>query len=198
MISSQNFNPRTPRGARRKNAAHDKFFLYFNPRAPCGARQHLAIWTISSPEFQSTRPSRGATARSDLIQRLGDISIHAPLAGRDGGRSDRHTHQQHFNPRAPRRARPKSMRYVQPAALFQSTRPYGRDDPNRAQGSFRPNFNPRAPRGARRRQVQSHALCRCISIHTPLAGRDGKWEFNLCLQCGFQSTRPSRGATLRP
>ena len=34
--------------------------------------------------FQSTRPLRGATEIFNIARRRDDISIHAPLAGRDG------------------------------------------------------------------------------------------------------------------
>ena len=57
---------------------------HFNPRAPCGARQgEIARW-YSRSEFQSTRPLRGATRLSPSRRRSQSISIHAPLAGRDG------------------------------------------------------------------------------------------------------------------
>ena len=93
MISSQNFNPRTPRGARRKNAAHNKFFLYFNPRAPRGARQHLTIWTISSPEFQSTCPSRGATVSgSSTSAPNADFNPRAPCGARQQKYTNYFTH----------------------------------------------------------------------------------------------------------
>ena len=35
------------------------------------------------PEFQSTRPSRGATRNTSRKKTVSIISIHAPLAGRD-------------------------------------------------------------------------------------------------------------------
>ena len=56
---------------------------YFNPRAPRGARLILLVNPQDYYQFQSTRPSRGATG-CKLRQVLTDeISIHAPLAGRD-------------------------------------------------------------------------------------------------------------------
>ena len=80
--------------------------LYFNPRAPCGARPLSLRFALLHPEFQSTRPLRGATPAytkrelAELFQSTRplrgatvasiifltplSISIHAPLAGRDG------------------------------------------------------------------------------------------------------------------
>ena len=40
--------------------------------------------------FQSTRPSRGATKRGEHPGRKNNISIHAPLAGRDRAHVRRH------------------------------------------------------------------------------------------------------------
>ena len=59
-----------------------------------------------------------------------------------------------------------------------------------------PYFNPRSPRGERRAAQLRHACAPVISIHAPLAGSDKKWsEYYHSLQ--FQSTLPSRGATVR-
>ena len=55
----------------------------FNPRAPCGARQTVRLWAEEDEIFQSTRPLRGATCKCDSWLLISEISIHAPLAGRD-------------------------------------------------------------------------------------------------------------------
>ena len=57
---------------------------YFNPRAPCGARLLHALELGEHHAFQSTRPLRGATLREGAFRLRRQISIHAPLAGRDG------------------------------------------------------------------------------------------------------------------
>ena len=57
--------------------------LYFNPRAPCGARRGGFPAASSLQRFQSTRPLRGATAQASQFSAVQEISIHAPLAGRD-------------------------------------------------------------------------------------------------------------------
>ena len=78
----------------------------FNPRAPCGARlrgfMHLAQ---ARRLFQSTRPLRGATIHSSPRHKLGRISIHAPLAGRDRTDPSHAVRVSNFNPRAPCGAR---------------------------------------------------------------------------------------------
>ena len=87
---------------------------------------------------------------SDLPRRI--ISIHSPLAGRDSGRSRQSGGLDNFNPLAPRGAR---RFLVFPIPLRQVY------------------FNPLAPRGARHPADERHQRCDHISIHSPLAGRDG-------------------------
>jgi len=56
------FNPRAPRGARRPISDFGRFNSNFNPRAPRGARQRGGCQRRGGRGFQSTRPTRGATA----------------------------------------------------------------------------------------------------------------------------------------
>ena len=56
---------------------------YFNPRAPCGVRPRSVPSTAAGRHFQSTHPLRGATQTGRRIAGMTQISIHAPLAGRD-------------------------------------------------------------------------------------------------------------------
>ena len=55
----------------------------FNPRTPRGVRLHHIKFRANFPVFQSTHPSRGATACSTLLTFAHRVSIHAPLAGCD-------------------------------------------------------------------------------------------------------------------
>ena len=99
----------------------------FNPRAPCGARPHAVRLLIRLQSFQSTRPMRGATARRLHVFEDGNVSIHAPHAGRDC-----------------------RMSVALLRTIVSIHAPHaGRDDsfPDSAQG--RQSFNPRAPCGAR-------------------------------------------------
>ena len=77
----------------------------FNPRAPRGARHFANVERKIDSVFQSTRPSRGATAKAREIADRYYISIHAPLAGRDVRCSCVEYADGYFNPRAPRGAR---------------------------------------------------------------------------------------------
>ena len=124
--------------------------------------------------FQSTRPSRGATLVTLANSNSVAISIHAPLAGRDGCCPRRSARVRHFNPRAPRGARPLHSLHIHQRHLFQSTRPSRGATRKRAWNLSREKFQSTRPsRGAtcggyRRMTVDN------ISIHAPLAGRDGR------------------------
>ena len=66
----RHFNPRAPRGARRRNPVRASRIEYFNPRAPRGARRlTLAGDAPAEAIFQSTRPARGATAKVNKFLR---------------------------------------------------------------------------------------------------------------------------------
>ena len=82
----------------------------------------------------------------------------------------------YFNPRAPCGARPPRPCPLCPAG---------------------PYFNPRAPCGARRLGAAGEHQPLQISIHAPLAGRDGCQTVARWFPRSFQSTRPLRGATAR-
>ena len=109
----------------------------------------------------------------DRLFALVDISIHAPLAGRDANIHRRRFRQIHFNPRAPRGARLWISDKLLNASPFQSTRP---------------------SRGATW-TILATVSRSSISIHAPLAGRDPEADFYRAGFGQFQSTRPSRGAT---
>ncbi len=197
MVDWTRFNPRAPRGARRRSTRFSATLASFNPRAPRGARLFPFGIIQLVCLFQSTRPARGATVLEKGFQSViavsihapragrdccdfseyatAKVSIHAPRAGRDGGRRGWFPKTRGFNPRAPRGARPSCGQTLPAGLEFQSTRP-ARGATPLSSGRRREKicFNPRAPRGAR----QIH---RCSS----------------CAGAEFQSTRPARGATWR-
>ena len=125
--------------------------------------------------FQSTRPSRGATS-------LKVADFRRPRG---------------FNPRAPRGARPLLPSNLPQGAPVSIHAPLAGRDPTRGCGAGRsPRFNPRAPRGARRGTQQRRRRRSSVSIHAPLAGRDISRAAGVGDIQVFQSTRPSRGATV--
>ncbi len=148
------------------------------------------------------------------------ISIHSPLAGRDGEAREGEEVAGYFNPLAPRGARLGGDASHETEREFQSTRPSrGETMPDLFRTCRGRNFNPLAPRGARHLPPAFVENLKRISIHSPLAGRDlvqylvGRIVaiyFNPLAPRGarrpsgrrlsgagpFQSTRPSRGETL--
>ena len=131
--------------------AHGQLGLeHFNPRLPRGRRRSRLCRTSCRSLFQSTSPSREATADVRRAGREIFISIHVSLAGGDGNRGKIGREPEHFNPRLPRGRR--------------------RLLPRRRSDLL--NFNPRLPRGRRLQGVWKRIYVVEISIHVSLAGGD--------------------------
>ena len=191
--------------------------INFNPRAPCGARRY-SVSTASEPSlFQPTRPLRGATgsAPQRLITR--QISTHAPLAGRDAfvaHRAHRHaisTHaplagrdrcwvlpcraQSYFNPRAPCGARLPFPSAWQRTLPFQPTRPLRGATCVELAVAEQMIFQPTRPlRGATTRTVHVDRDQDYFNPRAPCGARLLPCRASRTLQT-FQPTRPLRGAT---
>ena len=164
---------RPSRGAMKAMPQSGSGSFCFNPRAPHGARFAACFISSTISGFQSTRPSRGAIL-SRIKEEYGtDVSIHAPLTGRDLLPINEEVNHECFNPRAPHGARWKSSNPPTSGKPFQSTRP--------SRGAIiriivlilrRSCFNPRAPHGARFSKRCRNNPRRFVSIHAPLTGRD--------------------------
>ena len=192
----ENFNPRSPRGERPGRPALSlRSRGHFNPRSPRGERLAVCFLGASMLVFQSTLPSRGATwgvmqetegilFQSTLPSRgatgccleTGDdsrISIHAPLAGSD--------------------AICRCCCIVLPISIHAPLA--GSDRCQCASWCHTRNFNPRSPRGER----HTCRPCRISRNHfNPRSPRGERRSFVIAdyeLE-RFQSTLPSRGATL--
>ena len=148
--------------------------------------------TVSTNEFQPTRPLRGATD-------VGGVDTSDGL---------------NFNPRAPCGARPQLFHSLPPHSVFQPTRPL-RGATNRTSAfgdNVKKDFNPRAPCGARHNFglscktrnrfqptrplrgatpiMQSIGYMLPISTHAPLAGRDDWSYLVICLYSDFNPRAP--------
>ena len=175
---------------------HSFFISIHTPLAGCDAGYDYD--TVQDRVFQSTHPSRGATAKLDMQQAVTDTfqSTH-PLRGATPPAALLSCFRSHFNPRTPCGVRPgygtapySGCQYFNPrtprgvrrqfpngtlptAASFQSTHPSrGATGCFRGRGSGNTHFNPRTPRGVR-------------------PASDGVKKNG----SQFQSTHPSRGAT---
>ena len=125
------------------------------------------------------------------------ISIHAPREGRDNCHGTGTGTDRHFNPRAPRGARPKNTKHNARDSEFQSTRPARGATVSRIVSPTADAISIHAPREGRDR---SRAVTR-LQVHhfNPRAPRGARLSMSaiLSLFSSFQSTRPARGATLR-
>ena len=110
---------------------------------------------------------------SRLCTRLGNISTHTPLAGRDESLANMSRNSCNFYSHAPRGARQPRKEHRQGPQQFLLTRP---------------------SRGATRVHSSRQGSSR-ISTHTPLAGRDGRFVMGLFVHVDFYSHAP-RGARL--
>ena len=79
---------------------------HFNSHAPCGARPGLLYTDPAHPQFQLTRPMRGATYEQREYPASMCISTHTPHAGRDPLQRGGAFGGKHFNSHAPCGARP--------------------------------------------------------------------------------------------
>ena len=126
--------------------------LHFNPRAPCGARLSVHSEDFRPIIFQSTRPLRGATVWCNFLLTVMDISIHAPLAGRDG-------------------------KYVRCGAVLVNISihaPLAGRDGGLTMADYIERISIHAPLAGRDVPEAHSLLLLDISIHAPLAGRDAK------------------------
>ncbi len=146
----------------------------FNPRTPRGVRHIYSEYYILFGVFQSTHPSRGATQKGWFYIVTKTVSIHAPLAGCDpptGATWDGFVVSIHA-----------------PLAGCDCCLLIG--------FSSKKSFNPRTPRGVRQGFNISVLPVESFNPRTPRGVRHFCLQFVYNLR-KFQSTHPSRGATVR-
>ena len=244
LLRHNDFNPRAPCGARRYKKSSSSYCRIFQSTRPLRGATSFILWRCTSVTlfqstrplrgatpapyiraftpliFQSTRPLRGATDVDLRVELAIGISIHAPLAGRDGDlTADLTRAVEDFNPRAPCGARRNRFQVCPPETPFQSTRPLrgATLKPNeylRTTSNFNPrapcgarlpassiphalngHFNPRAPCGARLPAPLMWGSSEEFQSTRPLRGATGRRRIIRIQRPKFQSTRPLRGAT---
>ena len=85
LYSQRGFQSTRPlRGETGKRSDGQNADVSFNPLAPCGARRGILTVFGRVDVFQSTRPLRGETVFAVVRMLENLLSIHSPLAGRDG------------------------------------------------------------------------------------------------------------------
>ena len=145
----------------------------FNPRAPYGARLvHLSSHNLP-PQFQSTRPIRGATQACPANLLTAQFQSTRPIRGATMASPSRLPPVRYFNPRAPYGARRQANTKTLRTERFQSTRPIrGATDLRTTSARTASGFQSTRPiRGATILHVLNFAP-QIISIHAPHTGRD--------------------------
>ena len=190
------FNPRSPRRERPYPVVHHGAFAMFqstlpakgatNEGRPCRSHQLTFQSTLPAKgatleageyqaivRFQSTLPAKGATSPVATYLVLSRVSIHAPREGSDLTPWQTLLHRNSFNPRSPRRERPRTRSCPTPNLEFQSTLPAkGATRRSSARRRDFASFNPRSPR------------------------RERRWpRVDVSIDFEFQSTLPAKGAT---
>ena len=123
--SSGDFNPRAPRGARPSWSCRSRRrMLYFNPRAPRGARHPLFSPTPTTFRISIHVPREGHDYASEVYRIYeGVFQSTCPARGTTRHRCRLRSAPAHFNPRAPRGARPGKTLSFTLSFKFQSTCP---------------------------------------------------------------------------
>ena len=191
--------------------------MYFNPRSPRGERRKGKRGHRHADRFQSTLPARGATL-GVIHHLLGDgISIHAPREGSDLTPPTLPSPTTYFNPRSPRgerRFQPPEF-YIQFFISIHAPREgsdggapgghgrgpisihaprEGSDIPGTSMCCLMTDFNPRSPRGERRDKATQAGVFDDFNPRSPRGERPVRLV-PLKISLRFQSTLPARGAT---
>ena len=149
--------------------------MHFNPCAPYGARRIDVAGPILGTEISIHAPLTGRDVSVPFGgQPREPISIHAPLTGRDASEGRPCVSAAHISIHAPLTGHDLQIQLVQLLDYISIHAPLtGRDLNTRSNRAVIGYFNPRAPYGARPQAVEAHPD----------------------LDYTFQSTRPLRGAT---
>ena len=149
----RHFNPRPPRGGRRRQIPPPRQSTDFNPRPPRGGRRRV-------------KKEGSPTAA---------IAIHAPREGGDRSPAHPDGQKRDFNPRPPRGGRRRHICSAMSYSRFQSTPP-ARGATRHPLAATRGNFlfqsTPPARGATTTRPVSD--IARRISIHAPREGGDSK------------------------
>ena len=164
-------------------------------------------------------PLTGCDSYGPKVAQMFTISIHAPLTGCDPPCSRCGSKANYFNPRTPHGVRLAPSATVVHPEPFQSTHPSRGATKGNLRITFTPtisihapltgcdytspissytscDFNPRTPHGVRLFSTHGHFYATSISIHAPLTGCDNSVGCTSYYMFKFQSTHPSRGATV--
>ena len=106
-ISYSNFNPRSPRGERRQRSALCRDHGYFNPRSPRGERRHYLRYHHSDKYFNPRSPRGERRLRRWIMAIWQAFQSTLPSRGATASLPSRPDNMPNFNPRSPRGERQK-------------------------------------------------------------------------------------------
>ena len=132
----------------------------------------LAAVSADGPYFNPRPPRGGRPFPGKVLHRPADISIHAPLAGGDGGSSAIRNMRSYFNPRPPRGGR-RIPCFRSPGGQFISIHaPLAGGDTVPISSNVLQAISIHAPLAGGDAGTPLQLPRTCISIHAPLAGGD--------------------------
>ena len=170
--------------------------IHFNPRSTHGVRPGRSMQLDTAVRFQSSLHSLGATLSDTCFLCNHQISIRAPLAGRDSFFSTGVLLHTIFLSALHSQGATVNKQIPSLSFIFQSTlHSLGATYRRRYRIDKRRNFNPRSTRWERQSGPSRCPSSFFISIHAPLAGSDGAIMPDSMIFGIFQSTLHSLGAT---
>ncbi len=215
-----NFNPRTPHGVRpwtiwfsrtkkQFQSTHPSrgataFFIphplqirYFNPRTPHGVRPQSGP-DLAIPAYFNPRTPHGVRRGINAIQGQTDaISIHAPLTGCDVTRAIEMAQDGEFQSTHPSRGATRDgTGRTRPRRISIHAPLTGCDGATPNHRRKESDFNPRTPHGVRRMFSVPKIKQQPFQSTHPSRGAT-MYRLSGCSTSIFQSTHPSRGATIR-
>ena len=168
----------------------------FNPRSPHGERRKHHWGHLNPRRFQSTLPARGATAYHRLTDEREAISIHAPRTGSDRTPTGAERFQIKFQSTLPARGATLSdAGKGRKRPHFNPRSPHGERPTPGLSDAGKGHISIHAPRTGSDELALRVLQILHISIHAPRTGSDGTTVRHTASADGFQSTLPARGAT---
>ena len=191
-----NFNPRAPRGARPSALLRPSPPPSISIHAPLAGRdQELRLAASQAAQFQSTRPSRGAT-KWELGQRTPELEFQStrPSRGATNYSNRRFRFVQEFQSTRPSRGATFSPAICTPERPISIHAPLaGRDNEYSEYAFGLLPISIHAPLAGRDVLELLKGRFFIISIHAPLAGRDQRSDHKRCHHSHFNPRAP-RGA----
>jgi len=179
MISDEaSFNPRSPRGERRRCTLKEPRGRCFNPRSPRGERLFALATSVKPPSFNPRSPRGERPKTANLLAMRSSVSIHAPREGSDSAITGAAGRPRQVSIHAPREGSDSAI-----------TGAAGR--PRQVSIHAPREGSDSAITGAAGRPRQ-------VSIHAPREGSDWVTHEIYYHNTVFQSTLPARGATTCP